>query len=75
MPSHAVRGKKAHFCDRYHIASATAELACYLSIGNMETHHEGTYRCTRVGHADCCPHVRSVRERGPNVPREFLIRV
>jgi hypothetical protein len=24
----ATRGKKAHFCDRHHIASATAELAC-----------------------------------------------
>jgi hypothetical protein len=34
MPSQAVRGKKTHFCDRYHIVSATAELAWCLSIGN-----------------------------------------
>ena len=30
---------------------------------NMETYHEGTYRSSRVGHADCCPDVRSARER------------
>jgi hypothetical protein len=29
-PSQAVRGK--HFCERYHIVSATAELTCALSI-------------------------------------------
>jgi hypothetical protein len=39
----------------------------------METYHEGAYRCSRVGHADCCPDAPS--ERGPNVPGEFLIRV
>ena len=42
---------------------------------NMETYHEGTYRCYRVGHADCCPDVRSVRERSPDVPGELLIRI
>ena len=42
---------------------------------NMETYHEGTYRCYRVGHADCCPDVRSARERGPGVPGELLIRI
>jgi len=42
---------------------------------NMEMYHEGTYRCFRVGHADCCPDVRSARERGPGVPGELLIRV
>ena len=39
----------------------------------METYHEGSYRCSRVSHADCCPD--APRERGPNVPGEFLIRV
>jgi hypothetical protein len=42
-------------------------------VQNMETYHEGAYRCSRVGHADCCPDAPS--ERGPNVPGEFLIRV
>jgi hypothetical protein len=42
-------------------------------VQNMETYHEGSYRCSRVGHADCCPDAPS--ERGPNVPGEFLIRV
>ena len=42
---------------------------------NMETYHEGTYRCYRVGHADCRPDVRSARERGPGVPGELLIRI
>src|SRR6266480_2480015 len=42
-------------------------------VQNMETYHEGSYRCSRVGHADCCPD--APRERGPNVPGEFLIRV
>jgi hypothetical protein len=41
----------------------------------METYHEGTYRCSRIGHADCCPDARSARERGPDVPGELLIRV
>jgi hypothetical protein len=36
---------------------------------NMETYHEGTYRCCRVGHADCCPDVRSARERGSLLKR------
>jgi len=27
------------------------------------------------GHADCCPDVRSVRERSPDVPGELLIRI
>jgi|GraSoi_2013_60cm_1033757.scaffolds.fasta_scaffold268167_1 hypothetical protein len=31
---------------------------------NMETHHEGTYRCPRVGHADCQPDLRSARRAG-----------
>jgi hypothetical protein len=26
---------------------------------NMETYHEGTYRSSRVGHADCGPDIRS----------------
>ena len=26
---------------------------------NMETYHEGTYRSSRVGHADCSPDIRS----------------
>src|SRR6266567_1855361 len=42
---------------------------------NMETYHEVAYRRSRVGHADCCPDVRSVRERGPGVAGELLIRV
>jgi hypothetical protein len=25
----------------------------------METYHEGTYRSSRVGHADCGPDIRS----------------
>ena len=44
-------------------------------VRKMETYHEGTSRCSRVGHADCRPDVRSVRERGPCVPGELLIRV
>jgi hypothetical protein len=40
---------------------------------NMETCHEDANRCSRVGHADCCPD--APRERGPNVPRELVIRV
>ena len=40
---------------------------------NMETYHEGANRCSRVGHADCCPD--APRERGPNVPGELVIRV
>ena len=39
-------------------------------VQNMETYHEGSYRCSRVGHADRCPD--APRERGPNVPGEFL---
>jgi hypothetical protein len=39
----------------------------------METYHEGANRCSRVGHADCCPD--APRERGPNVPGELVIRV
>src|SRR5262245_2016054 len=42
---------------------------------NMETYHEGTYRSSRVGHADCGPDIRSPRERGSDVPGELLIRV
>ena len=42
---------------------------------NMETYHEGTYRSSRVGHADCSPDIRSTRERGSDVPRELLIRL
>jgi len=42
---------------------------------NMETYHESTYRSSRVGHADCGPDIRSTRERGSNVPGEFLIRL
>ena len=41
----------------------------------METYHEGTYRCSCVGHADCRPDVRSPRERGPSVPGQLIIRV
>src|SRR5262249_27166737 len=41
----------------------------------METYHEGTYRCSCVGHADCRPDVRSARERGPSVPGQLIIRV
>ena len=42
---------------------------------NMETYHEGAYRCSRVGHADCCTDIRSARERGSDVPGELLIRL
>ncbi len=28
---------------------------------NMETYHEGTYHCSRVGHAACQPDLRSDR--------------
>ena len=42
-------------------------------VQNMETYHEGSYRCSRVGHAGRCPN--APRERVPNVPGEFLIRV
>jgi hypothetical protein len=42
---------------------------------NMETYHEGAYRCSRVGHSDCCPDARSARERGSDVPGELLIRL
>ena len=42
---------------------------------NMETYHEGTYRSSRVGDADCGPDIRSTRERGSDVPRELLIRL
>jgi len=42
---------------------------------NMETYHEGTYRSSRVGHADCGPDIRSPRERGSDVPGELLIRL
>ena len=42
---------------------------------NMETYHEGAYRSSRVGHADCGPDIRSPRERGSDVPRELIIRV
>jgi hypothetical protein len=31
---------------------------------NMETYHEGTYRRSRVGHADCSPDIRSARRAG-----------
>jgi len=31
---------------------------------NRETYHEGTYRCSRVGHADCQPDLRSARRAG-----------
>jgi hypothetical protein len=41
----------------------------------METYHESPYRCSRVGHADCRPDVRSPRERGPSVPGQLIIRV
>src|SRR5262249_1631847 len=42
---------------------------------NMETYHEGTYRSSRVGHADCGPDIHSTRERGSDVPVELLIRL
>ena len=42
---------------------------------NMETYHEGTYRSSGVGHADCGPDIRSPRERGSDVPGELLIRL
>ena len=42
---------------------------------NMETYHEGIYRSSRVGHADCGPDIRSTRERGSDVPGELLIRL
>jgi hypothetical protein len=41
----------------------------------METYHEGTYRSSRVGHADCGPDIRSPGERGSDVPGELLIRL
>jgi hypothetical protein len=31
---------------------------------NRETYHVGTYRCSRVGHADCQPDLRSARRAG-----------
>ena len=40
---------------------------------NMETYHEGTYRSSRVGHADCGPDIRSPGERGSDVPGELFI--
>src|SRR5262249_39095398 len=42
---------------------------------NMEMYHEGTYRSSRVGHADCGPDIRSPREHGSAVPGELLIRL
>ena len=42
---------------------------------NMETYHEGTYRSSRVGHADCGPDIRSPGERGSDVPGKLLIRL
>ena len=42
---------------------------------NMERYHEGTYRSSRVGDADCGPDIRSTRERGSDVSRELLIRL
>jgi hypothetical protein len=42
---------------------------------NMETYHEGTYRSSRVGHADCGPDIRSTCERGSDVSGELLIRL
>ena len=30
---------------------------------NMETYHEGTYYCSRVGHAACQPDLRSDRQQ------------
>ena len=42
---------------------------------NMETYHEGTYRSSRVGHADCGPDIRSPGERGSDVPGELFIRL
>jgi hypothetical protein len=42
---------------------------------NMETYYEGTYRSSRVGHADCQPDLRSPGERGSDVPGELLIRL
>jgi hypothetical protein len=41
---------------------------------NMETYHEGTYRCSRVGHADCRADVRSVCKCGARVAVELLVR-
>jgi hypothetical protein len=32
-------------------------------------------RCSRVGYTDCCPDVRSARERRPGVSGELFIRV
>ena len=42
---------------------------------NMETYHEGPYRCSRVSNLDGHPDARSTRERGPGVSGELLIRV
>jgi hypothetical protein len=42
---------------------------------NMETYHENAYRCSRLGHPDCRPDIRPVRERGPDVAGELVIRV
>ena len=42
---------------------------------NMETYHEGTYRSSRFGHADCGADIRSTREGGSDVAGEFLIRL
>ena len=41
----------------------------------METYHEGTYRCSCVGHAYCRPDVRSPRECGPSVPGQLIVRI
>jgi hypothetical protein len=66
--------KATYDCRRWPIG-----LCAYAQIEddgpNMETYHEGAYRCSRVGHADCCTDIRSARERGSDVPGELLIRL
>ena len=42
---------------------------------NLEMHHEGSCRSSRVGRADCHADVHSVRERGSDVAGELLFRL
>jgi len=35
---------------------------------NMETYHEGTYRSSRVGHADCSPTLAQPANAAPMSP-------
>src|SRR5262249_15671640 len=76
-------------CDRHHSAAALADTSVLVQartlrsrrmqsrtiIPNMERCHEDGFVCPRLGRPDCGSNAHLARERGADVPGEFVLRV